>query len=418
MSDTFTIKFKGVLDHAETKKALEKDISKMEKYLKPARTSLGSTKDIIKSNLSDKKRELSKQKKYEALREKTEKFKLAETKKLMSQGKSFAKARKEAFRRSQMSDDDLRKLEYKKLKKDEHSARFKKGFGFVTKVAMGTAIGNVVSGALNKGVSGVMDFAKKSVEMRSQIARQARLSSKMFTTAERSSIEGMLKGRGFEKQLDKEDFITKSALIKSELKQLGITDQKSIVDAVQTAVDIKKSGLLGEGTDESISAVVELLKGNAGVLFDTMHRLEGIGDKYNDFQARNFENVAKYDVLARLATLREIKKDVTSADLSGYATVADKSEGSMTRIEDNLGKLTSRLLEPAIKLVDKLLVWIENFSIEKSIISPIKNIFSIDTLIARLKSILPSWMGGDSGASLGELNKRREASEDGSSKQP
>ncbi len=48
MSDKFTIKFKGILDHAATKKAIEQDITKMEKYLKPKKSGLGSTKDIVK----------------------------------------------------------------------------------------------------------------------------------------------------------------------------------------------------------------------------------------------------------------------------------------------------------------------------------------------------------------------------------
>ncbi len=40
MSDKFTIKFKGILDHAATKKSIEQDITKMEKYLKPRKSSL------------------------------------------------------------------------------------------------------------------------------------------------------------------------------------------------------------------------------------------------------------------------------------------------------------------------------------------------------------------------------------------
>ncbi|ACN53090.1 conserved hypothetical protein (plasmid) [Borreliella valaisiana VS116] len=56
MSDKFTIKFKGILDHAATKKSIEQDITKMEKYLKPRKSSLDSTKDIVKNNLADKKK--------------------------------------------------------------------------------------------------------------------------------------------------------------------------------------------------------------------------------------------------------------------------------------------------------------------------------------------------------------------------
>ncbi|WP_434757179.1 DUF759 family protein (plasmid) [Borrelia puertoricensis] len=99
MDNKFTIKFKGILDHASTKKTLERDISKLEENLKPKLSSLKSTKDIIKANLKDKNAELAKQNKYERLRERVEKFRLTETKKLMKQGHSFEKAKREAFKR-------------------------------------------------------------------------------------------------------------------------------------------------------------------------------------------------------------------------------------------------------------------------------------------------------------------------------
>ncbi|WP_210378226.1 DUF759 family protein, partial [Borreliella garinii] len=144
MSDKFTIKFKGILDHAATKKAIEQDITKMEKYLKPKKSGLGSTKDIVKNNLSDKKKELSRQSKFESLRERVEKYRLTQTKKLIKQGMGFEKARKEAFRRSLMSDKDKRRLEYKELAK-ESKAKSKmlaasQGKGLVAKIAIGSAL--------------------------------------------------------------------------------------------------------------------------------------------------------------------------------------------------------------------------------------------------------------------------------------
>ncbi len=145
MSDKFTIKFRGILDHASTKKAIEQDITKMEKYLKPKKSSLGSTKDIVKNNLSDKKKELSRQSKFESLRERVEKYRLTQTKKLIKQGMGFEKAKKEAFRRSLMSDKDKRRLEYKELAK-ESKAKSKmlaasQGKGLVAKIAIGSAWG-------------------------------------------------------------------------------------------------------------------------------------------------------------------------------------------------------------------------------------------------------------------------------------
>ncbi|WP_210376788.1 DUF759 family protein, partial [Borreliella valaisiana] len=74
--------------------------------------------------------------------ERIEKYRLTETKKLIKQGMSFEKARKEAFKRSLMADRDKRQLEYKKLAK-ESKAKSKMSSssqekGFVAKIAIGS----------------------------------------------------------------------------------------------------------------------------------------------------------------------------------------------------------------------------------------------------------------------------------------
>ncbi|OJH14327.1 hypothetical protein ER70_09460, partial (plasmid) [Borreliella bissettiae] len=196
MSDKFTIKFKGILDHAATKKAIEQDISKMEKYLKPKKSSLGSTKDIVKNNLSDKKKELNRQSKFESLRERVEKYRLTQTKKLMKQGMGFEKARKEAFKRSLMSDRDKRRLEYKELAK-ESKAKSKilaasQGKGLVAKIAIGSALGNVIGNAVSKvggGLIGFMyGFAKKAVENKSKEEQLKQLNNVFYSDKERKNI--------------------------------------------------------------------------------------------------------------------------------------------------------------------------------------------------------------------------------------
>ncbi|WP_210376285.1 DUF759 family protein, partial [Borreliella burgdorferi] len=179
-----------------TKKAIEQDISKMEKYLKPKKSSLGSTKDIVKNNLSDKKKELSKQSKFESLRERVEKYRLTQTKKLMKQGMGFEKARKEAFKRSLMSDRDKRRLEYKELAK-ESKAKSKmlaasQGKGLVAKIAIGSALGNVIGNAMSKVGGGLIGFLygfmKKSVEDNSKKEKLQQLNNVVYGTKERDNI--------------------------------------------------------------------------------------------------------------------------------------------------------------------------------------------------------------------------------------
>ncbi len=112
--------------------------------------------------MSDKKKELNKQSKFESLRERVEKYRLTQTKKLMKQGMGFEKARKEAFKRSLMSDRDKRRLEYKELAK-ESKARNKmiaasQGKGLVAKIAIGSALGTVIGNAMSKVGGGLVGF--------------------------------------------------------------------------------------------------------------------------------------------------------------------------------------------------------------------------------------------------------------------
>lgn len=113
---------------------------------------MGSTKDIVKNNLSDKKKELSRQSKFESLRERVEKYRLTQTKKLIKQGMGFEKARKEAFKRSLISDKDKKRLEYKELAKESKTKNkmivASQGKGLVPKIAISIALENVISNAI------------------------------------------------------------------------------------------------------------------------------------------------------------------------------------------------------------------------------------------------------------------------------
>ncbi|WP_031508501.1 DUF759 family protein [Borreliella garinii] len=82
----------------------------------------------------------------------------------------FKKARKEAFKRSLISDKDKRRLGYKELTK-ESKAKNKmiaasQGKGLVAKIAIGIALGNVISNAISKIGGGLLGFAKNSLKKR------------------------------------------------------------------------------------------------------------------------------------------------------------------------------------------------------------------------------------------------------------
>ncbi len=279
MSDKFTIKFKGALDHAATKKAIEQDITKMEKYLKPKKSSLGSTKDIVKNNLSDKKKELSKQTKFESLRERVEKYRLTQTKKLMKQGMGFEKARKEAFKRSLMSDRDKRRLEYKELAK-ESKARNKmlaasQGKGLVAKIAIGSVLGNVINNAMSKVGSGFFGFItgwiKKSVEEVSKTRKAQHLNSAFYTPEQRAlfmgeknakgeDVKGILNTRkGFERDIEKEEYLRQFSRIKGTLTEMNKLNKTNLETTGNFVADLVSSG--GMSSEEAVQAVDEYLRG-------------------------------------------------------------------------------------------------------------------------------------------------------------
>ncbi|WP_418454100.1 DUF759 family protein [Borreliella lusitaniae] len=384
MSDKFTIKFKGILDHAATKKAIEQDITKMEKYLKPKKSSLGSTKDIIKNNLSDKKKELNRQSKFENLRERVEKYRLTQTRKLMKQGMGFEKARKEAFKRSLMSDKDKRRLEYKELLK-ESKAKSKmlagsKGEGLIGKIAIGSAIGNVLSNAIGKILGGAFGFAKKSVEEASQKNKMKLLNNAVFTKKERGELIGVIgRMKGFERDLEKEDFLRKASTLKGSLMELGFEDENSLKKAVEFAAKLKASGATSSSED-AIAAVDELLRGTGDSLFELMKKFKGVGRSYLETEKLNWQQDSQKDLGSRKTMLNKMLNDFNSLNLMKSADAYDSLQSNVATAEETLAKLTTSVLEPLLNALNSLVKYFNGFTIQTHIIDPLiegmKGVFS------------------------------------------
>ncbi len=419
MSDKFTIKFKGILDHAATKKAIEQDISKMDKYLKPKKSSLGSTKDIVKNNLSDKKKELSRQSKFESLRERVEKYRLTQTKKLIKQGMGFEKARKEAFRRSLMSDRDKRRLEYKELAK-ESKAKSKmlaasQGKGLVAKIAIGSALGNIISNAMSKVGGGLLGFAKKAVEEDTKTKRTKLLNSAFFTDNERNMImgnkdkntKGILDGmKGFERDLEKEEFLNQASVFKGTLRDLDMLNETNLKNAVEFAAMLKSSGAMS--SEDAVKAVNSVLGGDGSELFDLLKK-SGVGDKYIEDAKRAWQGGAQVDLESRITKMMEMFENFKSFGLTKKANTAEIIQSNLASAEQTLQNLTTTVLDPLLDLINKITNYFKDFTFETHIIEPIingiKSIFNLNYFFAKLKSMLPGWMGGDEGAALKKLQE-------------
>ncbi|ETZ17385.1 hypothetical protein BDCR2A_01679, partial [Borrelia duttonii CR2A] len=273
----FTIKFKGVLDHASTKKSLEKDISILEKVLKPKRTRLDSTEKILKHNLKEKKAELAKINKYEKLKlaeekrqeklriekqkkleaakkrleklrlakdkkqeklrmeeekrlDNIEKFKLQETKRLMSQGMKFRKAKKIAIKRSTMSEKQLMDLEYKTLKKQSGIIR-RTGRGIISmgKIALAATVGGLVAVAAGEAIGSAVDYARKTIQKNATAKKLSLINSKIFKPEEKSKLDKILQGiPGFARDIDREEFINYAGILRKDLASLGLNNEEHL----------------------------------------------------------------------------------------------------------------------------------------------------------------------------------------------
>ncbi|ACN53075.1 conserved hypothetical protein (plasmid) [Borreliella valaisiana VS116] len=168
----------------------------------------------------------------------------------------FEKAKKEAFKRSLMSDRDKRRLEeYKELTK-ESKAKNKmmvtsQGKGLVAKIAIGSALGNVISNVMDKAAGGLLGFAKKSVEEASKTNKTKLLNSAFFTKEERDTImgakgkRGILSGmKGFERDLEKEEFLHQASVFKGTLRDLDRLSTDNLKKAIEFSAMIKSSGAM------------------------------------------------------------------------------------------------------------------------------------------------------------------------------
>ncbi|UPA16708.1 DUF759 family protein (plasmid) [Borrelia coriaceae] len=418
MNDKFTIKFKGVLDHAATRKSLERDISKLENLIKPKRTSLGSTKDFIKYNLQEKKRELKNQTKYEKLRDKVEKFRLSETKKLIKQGYTFQKAQREAFKRSTMSSEDLRTLEYKKLKEESKrkgklTQQNKVGIG-IPSIAIGTAIGNIVSHAIKKVSSNTLGFAKEAIKEQAIAKRFNLINSRIFEKNEKASLMSNLHGmKTFEQTKSIEEFLSKAGVIKGTLANLGLDNENNVLKSVELAAKLKASGI-ASSDDDAISSVIELLSGKGNAIFTMMSQFKKVRKDYLEQSQMQYEQGATLDLSSRTKMIEKILKDFNSLNITQHASAADKAVSNIYKLDDELKELTAKVMDPLVKVTADLLTWLKDFKFKTHIVDPlingIKNIFSLDILIARLKSILPKFLGGDGGESLAKLQEESDKS--------
>ncbi|WP_267501059.1 DUF759 family protein, partial [Borreliella garinii] len=136
------------------------------------------------------------------------------------------------------------------------------------------------------------------------------LNNAVFTKKERNELFGAIGHmKGFERSLEKEDFLRKASTLKSSLVELGFEDTNSLKKAVEFAAKLKASGAAASN-DDAIAAVDELLRGSGDSLFELMKQFKGIGKDYLETKKLNWQLDSQTNLESRITMLHKMLNDL------------------------------------------------------------------------------------------------------------
>ncbi len=307
----------------------------------------------------------------------------------------FKKARKEAFKRSLMSDKDKRRLEYKELAKESKTKNnmmaASQGKGLVTKIAINIALGNVISNAISKVGGGLLGFTKKSVEETSKTNRKKLLNSAFFTKEERDKImgtkgkRGILGGmRGFERDLEKEEFLHQEGVFKGTLRDLDKLSTDNLKKAIEFSAMLKSSVTMS--SEDTVKAVNSLLSGEGYELFDLLKR-SGVGDKYIESAKKAWQSGAEVDLGPRITKMIEMMNDFKTLGITTKADTKEEIDSNLASAEQTPSNLANTVLNPLLKFIQMVTDYLNGFTFQTHVIEPffkgLKILFAILPLVGQ-----------------------------------
>ncbi len=307
----------------------------------------------------------------------------------------FKKARKEAFKRSLMSDKDKRRLEYKELAKESKTKNkmmaASQGKGLVTKIAINIALGNVISNAISKVGGGLLGFTKKSVEETSKTNRTKLLNSAFFTKEERDKImgtkgkRGILGGmRGFERDLEKEEFLHQEGVFKGTLRDLDKLSTDNLKKAIEFSAMLKSSVTMS--SEDTVKAVNSLLSGEGYELFDLLKR-SGVGDKYIESAKKAWQSGAEVDLGPRITKMIEMMNDFKTLGITTKADTKEEIDSNLASAEQTPSNLANTVLNPLLKFIQMVTDYLNGFTFQTHVIEPffkgLKILFAILPLVGQ-----------------------------------
>ncbi|WP_024653844.1 DUF759 family protein, partial [Borrelia persica] len=141
---------------------------------------------------------------------------------------------------------DLRKEEYESLaKKNKFISKVASNVKDISRIAAGTAIGNIISTSFQGGLGDIMNFAKKSIQTDAMVSKISAVTSQIFKTHEKNAINSILDSMsGFARSIDKEDFLNYAGVIRKKLEFLGQNNHQNLTQAVSFAAKLKSTGVV------------------------------------------------------------------------------------------------------------------------------------------------------------------------------
>ncbi len=251
------------------------------------------------------------------------------------------------------------------------------GKGLVAKIAIGSALGNIISNAMSKVGGGLLGFAKKAVEEDTKTKRTQLLNSAFFTDNERDMIvgnkdkntKGILDGmKGFERDLEKEEFFNQASAFKGILRDLDKLNSTNLKNAVEFAAMLKSSGAMS--SEDAVKAVKSVLGGDGSKLFELLKNSK-VGYKYIEDAKRAWQGGAEVDLESRITKMMEMFKDFKSFGLTEKVNSAESIQSNLASAEQTLQNLTTTVLEPILDLIKKITNYFKDFTFKTHIIDPI-----------------------------------------------
>ncbi|WP_210361157.1 DUF759 family protein, partial [Borreliella garinii] len=227
---------------------------------------------------------------------------------------------------------------------------------------------NIIGNAMSKAAGGLLGFAKKAVEEKSKTNRAKLLNSAFFEKDERNTIMGTLKGmKGFERDLEKEEFLNQASVFKGTLRDLGMLNLDNLKKAVEFSAALKSSGAMSG--EDAVKAVNSLLSGEGDELFDLLKK-SGVGDKYIEDAKKAWQSGAEVDLESRITMLVEMFKDFKSFGITKKADTKEEIDSNLASAEQTLSNLTTTVLDPLLKFIKMVTGYLNGFTFQTHVIEP------------------------------------------------